>query len=205
MIAKCDISIMKQLSSQFDIELATLLAVQLVEVGSNNKGFFSNGKPTILFEGHIMYRELKSKYGKEFADQCVEKYPSVVHKRWDKSKYIGGIQEWNRLELAITIDEECAYCSASWGIFQIMGFNYTSCGCTSIYEFVNKMSKSWVDQFKLGLYYMNNTGCLRLLKAHDWTGFARKYNGPSFAENAYDQKLKNAYENFQRTVETFED
>jgi len=31
-------------------------------------------------------------------------------------------------------------------------------------------------------------------------GFARKYNGPGYAENAYDQKLKNAYENFKNKI-----
>jgi hypothetical protein len=38
------------------------------------------------------------------------------------------------------------------------------------------------------------------LKEHDWAGFARKYNGPGYAENAYDQKLKNAYENFKNKI-----
>ena len=39
-----------------------------------------------------------------------------------------------------------------------------------------------------------------LSKEHDWAGFARKYNGPGYAENAYDQKLKNAYENFKNKI-----
>ena len=46
-------------------------------------------------------------------------------------------------------------------------------------------------------YFMNNSGCLSNLKAKDWAGFAKKYNGPGYAQNAYDQKLRNAYENFK--------
>ena len=201
MFTRVDVELFNELSKQFGIEPAVLMAVQLVEVGENNRGFFPDGRPIILFEGHVMYRELKSEYGKEFADQCTITHPSIVHKRWDKSKYTVGIKEWERMELAMSIDESCAYQSASWGIFQIMGFNYASCGCTNIYEFVQKMQKSWLDQFKLGLYFMNNTGCLKLLKAHDWAGFARKYNGPGYAANAYDQKLRNAYENFCRKTD----
>lgn len=202
MFTKMDVDILNELAKQFDIEPALLLAVQLVEVGESNRGFFSDGRPVVLFEGHIMYKELKIEFGKEFADECALKYPDIVQKRWDRSKYLGSIKEWDRLELATTINEECAYKSASWGIFQIMGFNYSSCGCSCIHEFVYKMSKSWLDQFKLGLHFMYNTGCLKLLKAHDWEGFARKYNGPSFKENAYDQKLRNAYENFSKNIKT---
>ena len=46
-------------------------------------------------------------------------------------------------------------------------------------------------------YFMKNSGCLKELKEKDWAGFARKYNGPGYAQNAYDQKLRNAYENFK--------
>lgn len=198
MFTKADLSIIEKLAEQFSIEPALLLTVQLVEVGESNRGFFGDGRPIVLFEGHIMYRELKNAFGKVFADQKAEEYPSIVYKRWDKSKYEGGVKEWDRLELASSIDESCAYMSTSWGMFQIMGFNYSSCGCSCIHEFVYKMSKSWLDQFKLGLHFMYNTGCLKLLKEHDWEGFARKYNGPGFKVNAYDQKLKNAYENFSR-------
>lgn len=52
------------------------------------------------------------------------------------------------------------------------------------------MEESHASQLKLMYYYMNNTSCLKNLKEHDWAGFARKYNGPGYAENAYDQKLK---------------
>lgn len=193
-----DINILNELSSRFNIEPALLLAVKLVECGNNDDGFLSNGKPTILFEGHIMYRELKKEVGVELANRYAESHPTVVHKRWDKSKYSGGIKEWERIELAASINEICAYKSASWGIFQIMGFNYSLCGCACIHDFVYKMSRSLKDQFTLGLHFMYNTGCLKLLKAHDWEGFAKKYNGPEFRANAYDQKLKNAYENFSK-------
>ena len=110
---------------------------------------------------------------------------------------MGGVHEYKRLKLAKEIDEECALKSASWGMFQIMGFNHPLCGCKDVFEFVHKMSESHEKQLELMYYFMNNSGCLKELKAKDWAGFAKKYNGPGYAQNAYDQKLRNAYENFK--------
>ena len=46
-------------------------------------------------------------------------------------------------------------------------------------------------------YFMNNSGCLKELKAKDWAALPKSNNGPGYAQNAYDQKLRNAYENFK--------
>lgn len=110
---------------------------------------------------------------------------------------MGGVHEYKRLELAKEIDEECALKSASWGMFQICGFNHNLCECKDVFEFVHKMTESHANQLELMYYFMKNSGCLGNLKAKDWAGFARKYNGPGYAQNAYDQKLRNAYENFK--------
>ena len=82
-------------------------------------------------------------------------------------------------------------------MFQIMGFNHHLCGCKDVFEFVHKVSESHANQLELMYHFMYNSGCLKELKAKDWAGFARKYNGPGYAQNAYDQKLRNAYENFK--------
>jgi hypothetical protein len=35
------------------------------------------------------------------------------------------------------------------------------------------------------------------LRAHDWKAFARGYNGPGFAANQYDVKLREAWQKFR--------
>ncbi len=35
------------------------------------------------------------------------------------------------------------------------------------------------------------------LQRLDWAGFARRYNGPQYAKNAYDRKLDTAYRRFK--------
>jgi hypothetical protein len=37
---------------------------------------------------------------------------------------------------------------------------------------------------------------LAALQSHDWAAFAKGYNGPGYAKNAYDVKLAEAYERF---------
>jgi len=34
------------------------------------------------------------------------------------------------------------------------------------------------------------------LRKKDWATFARRYNGPGYAKNSYDTKLKSAYDRF---------
>lgn len=187
------------LANDLGLEPALLKAVQLVE-GAGRDGFLVDGRPQILFEGHIMYKEVHKKFPDRDLAYLCKRYSTIFFPKWDKSKYLGGVHEYKRLELAKEIDEECALKSASWGMFQIMGFNHLYCGCKDVFEFVKKMQESHESQLKFMYYYMNNTSCLKNLKEHDWAGFARKYNGPGYAENAYDQKLKNAYENFKNKI-----
>ena len=56
------------------------------------------------------------------------------------------------------------------------------------------------SQVKLGVKFLINSKLMDKLKELDWAGFAKKYNGPSYAKNAYDQKLQNAYNNFKRAL-----
>lgn len=189
----------KDLANRLGIEPALLKAVQIVEAAGRD-GFLSDGRPQILFEGHIMYKEFHKKFPDKDLDYFCKRFSTVFYPKWDKSKYFGGLGEYKRLELANEIDEECALKATSWGMFQIMGFNHNLCGCKDVFDFVHKMSESHEKQLELMYYFMNNSGCLKELKEKDWAGFAKKYNGPGYAQNAYDQKLRNAYENFKNKL-----
>lgn len=189
----------KDLANRLGIEPALLKAVQIVEAAGRD-GFLSDGRPQILFEGHIMYKEFHKKFPDRDLAYLCKKFSMVFYPKWDKSKYFGGLGEYKRLELAKEIDEECALKATSWGMFQIMGFNHNLCGCKDVFDFVHKMSESHEKQLELMYYFMNNSGCLKELKEKDWAGFAKKYNGPGYAQNAYDQKLRNTYENFKNKL-----
>lgn len=178
-----------------DIDIPSLKAVREVETGGRS-GFNGDGSVAILFEAAIFYKELKE-VGLD-PEKLISAHPNIIARKWDKSLYKGGIREWDRLREAIEINEVAALKSASWGIFQTMGFNYEKTGCEDIFDFVRKMQRSQFWQFILGLEFMKNSGTLNYLRRHDWAGFAYRYNGPGYKSNRYDEKLAKAYTKYSR-------
>lgn len=178
---------------ELDVPIAAIKAVQEIETGGKG-GFFCKNKPTILFEGHIFWNQLK-KRGINPEDHLVGN-EDILYPKWTKKYYLGGEKEYNRLNRARFIDSESALCSASWGMFQIMGFNYKSCGYTKVNDFVDDMCKSEGKQLDIFISFIKANKLDKYLKELDWDGFARKYNGPSYKENKYDEKLKKAYKKY---------
>jgi len=102
------------------VDLAALKAVIAVE--SSGKGFLEDGRPKILFEGHIFWNQLdKIKDATKLnpADIAVN-HPEIVYPRWTKKFYKGGAAEYQRYGTACIIHDEAAKKSTSWGMFQIM-------------------------------------------------------------------------------------
>lgn len=173
-----------------DVEVATVKAVQEVETGGRG-GFFTKEQPAILFEGHIFWNELKKRG--ENPEDYVKGNEDIVYPKWTKIHYKGGIGEYDRLQRAMLINAEAALCSASWGLFQIMGFNHKVCGCSTVQEFVEKMQQNEGGQLDLFTAFIQGNELDGYLRSKDWVGFAKRYNGPAYAENKYDEKLEKAY------------
>ena len=90
-----------------------------------------------------------------------------------------------------------AYMGTFWGMFQIGGFNYKLCGCSDVNEFVRIMSESEFSQLELFAKFITNTGMLADLKNKNWAGFARKFNGASYARRGYHTRMAAAYRRFK--------
>lgn len=180
-----------QVAELLGCEPAALKAVQQVETGGRG-GFFSPGRPAILFEGHIFWTQLKKRGSNP--EDYVKGNENILYPKWEKGHYKGGIGEYDRLEQARKINREAADASASWGMFQIMGFNYAACGEESIESFVRSMCESEFKQLLLTANFIKkNSQMLQALQAKDWVVFAKCYNGPAYAQNSYDVKLEAAY------------
>ena len=171
------------------VEKAALKAVIAVETGMRG-GFIVEGKPRILFEGHIFWKRLIAH--KINPIPWSKKYPKIVYKNWTKLYYAGGAKEYERLAIAAKINRESALESISMGLFQIMGMNYKLCSCSSVEEMWNLMCKDEVSQFILGIEFLRNGGYIPYLVKKDWRGLARKYNG-SGQVDVYSKKLLSAY------------
>lgn len=193
--------IIEELATKYNIEVAVVKAVQEVESG-NRSGFLSDGRPQILFEGHVFYKLLKQKYGETEVQKLSMQYPTLIYKQWTRVHYLGGLAEHDRrLTPAAKIDRECALKSTSFGMFQIMGFNYKACGCDSLQEFVNSMYRSAADQVVLFFNFINSQGLMTHLRNKNWISFARAYNGPSYTANNYHNRLKAAYNSYKNRLQ----
>ena len=180
----------KLVAEELGCEPAVIQALQIVESGGRG-GFVAPGMPTMLFEGHVFWRELLKRRinPKEFAKGNED----ILYPRWSRKHYQGGVAEYNRLERALQIHQEAALAAASWGMFQIMGFNYEVCGCSSIDEFISLMSENEGRQLDLFVKFVQGNKWDKYLKDLDWKEFACHYNGPGYAKNKYDELLKKAY------------
>lgn len=187
------------IAGKYGLEPCLLDAVARVEGACS--GFLPDGRPKILFEGHIFWRELK-KAGLE-PEYYASQAPDIVFPKWTKRFYKGGAGEYERLERAKAIHASAACRSASWGCFQVMGFNHNACGIASVEDFVAAMSCGFKEQLEVSVNFMISNKMLRYLQNQDWAMFAKYYNGPGYAQNKYDEKLKAAYEHCRREHSEF--
>jgi hypothetical protein len=176
-------------AAELEVEPRALDAVARVE--SAGSGFLEPGVPTILFEGHVFWRELK-KAGIA-PEAFAAAHPSIVYPKWDKARYLGGKKEYDRLREAEGIHRTAALRSASWGAFQIMGFNYAACGFADVEAFVEAHKSSAAGQLRALGAFLRSQRLAGFLRDKNWAEFARRYNGPGYLQNRYDEKLHAAY------------
>ena len=177
------------------IETAAVKAVIDVETGSRG-GILPDGRGVILFERHVFWRRLNL-YGINPVDNF-RGNEDILHLEWTCRNYKGGAGEYERLERAMKIHRNAAWESASWGVFQIMGFNYRKCGCADVAEFVERMGQGMKSQLEMWVQFMKHEGLDECLKHRQWSLFAFRYNGRSYKANRYDKRLKNAYEKYRK-------
>lgn len=185
-----------ELAQALGVEVAIIKAVN--EVESRGRGFNADGNPKILFEGHVFWKELERR-GIDPSAYTVGN-EDILYKKWTKAHYKGGIAEHGRLEKAINLiannskTAAAAYASASWGLFQLMGYHYASLGYGSVVEFVGDMQLSEGKQLEAFGRFLESNGLVGYLRDKQWAEFAKRYNGAGYAENQYDSKLKEAYQ-----------
>ena len=184
-------------AKRLNVEVAAVKAVAKVESGRG--GFDAKGRLTLLFEPHIFWKYL----WRENIDprKIKEKQPDLVNPIWDKTLYGPVAIQWDKLLRARAINAHAANLSASYGAFQIMGFNYFLCGFDSVDSFINYLAESEANQLDAFCSYLIKVQLVDELRLLDWKGFARGYNGKYYWKNQYDVKLKNAYLKFKANPE----
>lgn len=182
MITDCDYKIAAAL---LDVDVATIKAV--AEVESAGGGFLANGQPKILFEGHWFHKLTGGKYTNP-------ENANISYPNWKTSYY--NENQHARLAKAVKLDRTAALKSASWGKFQIMGFNFEKAGFENLQSFINAMYKDEGAHLMAFVNFVKSEGLDKYLKKKDWAAFARRYNGSGYAKNMYDVKLAKAYKKY---------
>lgn len=171
-------------AAELGCSVAAIKAV--CEVESPKGGFNPDGSPTTLFEAHIFSRYTGGKYDRT--------RPNLSSRTWNRKLYEPTWQaEKTRLDAAVKLDRTAALMSASWGRFQIMGFNFPLCGCKTVQAFVNAMYASEQQQLAAFVAFVKNRGLDDELRNGEVRAFVRGYNGPGQVDH-YAPRLIAAFE-----------
>jgi hypothetical protein len=148
-------------------------------------------EPLIRFEGHYFDRRLS---GEARARARAEGIASPV--AGAVANPPAQAARWAMLERAAAIDLKAAYESVSWGLGQVMGAHWQALGYESV-EALAADARSGVEgQARLMARFIEKAGLIGAMRRHDWATFARGYNGPAYAANAYDKKIAAAYRRY---------
>jgi hypothetical protein len=172
----------------------------VVEVEAAGSGFDPMGRPKMLFEPHVFWRELGEQKRRRAEAQ------GLAYRKWKSGNYPR--DSYPRLMQAIAIDRPAALRSASWGLGQIMGFNHKLAG----YHSAESMIEAFLDDEEKHLEAMLNfivsaglddelraiANLKRPSTAEDWAPFALGYNGSGFRTHGYHTKLAAAHARWKR-------
>jgi hypothetical protein len=178
---------MNEVCDTLGVSESEIWAVLTVE--TRGFGFLADRRPQILFERHVFHRLTQGAHDSN-ADISKSK----------AGGYIGGADEYGRLEKAMQLDKTAALQSASWGIGQVMGFNFKAAGFDSVDKLVAGMVKDENSQLQAMANFIKNNNLAGALQRNNWVSFARTYNGGEFKRNEYDTRLAAAHAKFKVTL-----
>jgi N-acetylmuramidase len=76
-----------------------------------------------------------------------------------------------------------------------MGKNYRAAGYNSVSQMVDRMASAESEHLAAFVRFVQaDTAMHQALKAKDWAGFAKRYNGRRYKDNDYDAKMAEAYQ-----------
>ena len=153
-------------------------------------GFLADRRPQILFERHVFHGLTHGRFDAT--------HPGISNKV--PGGYVGNGAEYARLNAAIRLDYEAALESTSWGVGQVLGFNYERAGFALVDDMVADMIRDEDAQLTATHNFIKNAGLVPALQRRDWTAFARGYNGPASQKYSYDSRLAAAFAKYQGAV-----
>lgn len=174
-------------ATRLSVSPAHVRMVRAVESGG--RSFDDGGRPVILFEPHVFYRRTQGRFG----------VTAFSYPQWGQKPYPTSFDgRWTQMADAAEKDEQAALESASWGLFQIMGFHWQDLAYDSVRDFTERMAASEAEHLEAVVRFIEKNGlapALRRCKAGDADScrdFAKGYNGAGYEKNQYHVKLAGA-------------
>ncbi|TPM37059.1 N-acetylmuramidase family protein [Mesorhizobium sp. B2-3-2] len=165
-----------------------------LDVETRGHGFDSQGRPVMLFEPHVFYRNLAGAARSHAVEQ------GLAYPKWGEKPYPA--DSYPRLKAACAIDEAAALKSASWGLGQVLGENFKAAGYPTPQTLVSAMMQSEELQLEAAISFIKANHLDAALRSHDWATFAKGYNGAAYKKNGYDTKLADAFRKWSRIKDT---
>ncbi|QXV73585.1 putative endolysin protein [Rhizobium phage RHph_X2_30] len=165
-----------------------------MDVETAGGGFDAQGRPKMLFEPHVFYRNLTGAK-RDAAVKAGLAYPKWGQRVYPKDSY-------PRLVKAMAIDETAALKSASWGLGQVLGENHEMAGYKTVQDMVRTFMTDEEWHLSAMVDYLISAKLADDLRRHDWTAVARGYNGPGYAKNAYHTKMAAAFKKWSKIKDT---
>ncbi|GEM_PF-313143 len=172
------------------IPVALVRAFAEVESGGRSAFDFA-GRPVIAYEGHVFRKMTGGRFDEEHALLSYP-YPGKAGEQW-KTNNANQDASWKTLEAAIQLDQDAALQACSWGMFQVMGFNYQDCGYPSATAFVEAIKSSAGAQLDAFVTFCKaKKGMVEAMARRDYAIMATLYNGADYGD--YDERIKNAFD-----------
>jgi len=171
------------LAHVWEVDPAAIWAVRDVEASGKP---FVDGRPTILFEPH--------RFSRATAHRFDATHPDISYPNWRPGNYPASqTARWMQVLKAVALDVDAAFASASYGAFQILGENFAACEEKDSFAFALSEAQGEPGQLRHFAKFVEAAGLVPKLRKLDWAGFARGYNGTSYASNKYDARLAAAF------------
>jgi len=165
-----------------------------MDVEAAGSGFDHLGRPKMLFEPHVFYRNLSG-----------SKRQAAVNSRLAYSKWKPGAypsDSYPRLIKAMAIDETAALKAASWGAGQILGENHVAAGYATPQAMVTAFMADEEAHLDAMVSFLISKNIAKALKAHDWETVARVYNGAGYRTHNYHGRMAAAFAKWRKIRDT---
>lgn len=175
-----------------------------MDVEAAGAGFDKSGRPKMLFEPHVLYRNLSGAK----RDAAVAR--GLAYASWGQKPYPA--DSYPRLVSAIAIDEAAALRASSWGLSQILAENHASAGYATPQDMVRDFMEDEAAHLEATTRLMVRMGIADDLRELvnlgrdttpiDCVPVVRVWNGSGYAKNGYHTKFAAAHNKWRRIPDT---